>query len=79
LLLHFCEGNHQKFNVKLNSKIQFDNVKDRWNNFMKIVCEVADGVLGKKVRNSYRGISENDLYFLERGGMNFKLLMIWKK
>ena len=31
-----------------------------------IICEVADGVLGKKVRNAARNISENTLCIIER-------------
>ena len=38
--------------------LKFDNVEDEWNNFGKIVCVAADGVLGKKVRNAARNISE---------------------
>ena len=30
--------------------LKFDNVEDGWNNFRKTTCEVADGILGKKVR-----------------------------
>ena len=39
--------------------LKFDKVKDRWNNFTKIVCEIADDVLGKKVKNTAGRIIAN--------------------
>ena len=53
----------------MNAKVdglKFDNVEDGWNNFRKIICEVANGVLGKKVRNATRNINEKALCFIER-------------
>jgi hypothetical protein len=41
--------------------LKFDNVVHGWNNFMKIVCEVADGLLGKKIINAARNIGGNAL------------------
>jgi hypothetical protein len=48
---------HEQLNTKLES-LNFDDVEDEWNNFRKVICEVADGVLGNKVRNAARKISE---------------------
>ena len=39
--------------TKLES-LKLDNVEDGWNKFSKTVCEVADGILGKKVRTAAR-------------------------
>ena len=36
-------------------------MKDGWNNFRKTICDVADGVLGKKVKTAARNISEKAL------------------
>jgi len=33
-------------------------MEDGWNNFRKTICEVADGVSGKKVKTAVRNISE---------------------
>ena len=52
-------------NTKLES-LKFDNAEDGWNTFRKTICEVADGVLGKKVRNAARNISEKALCLIER-------------
>ena len=41
-------------------------MEDGWNNFRKIICEVADGVLGKKLKTAARNISEEDLCLIER-------------
>ena len=41
-------------------------MKDSWNNFRKTVCEVADGVLRKKVNNAARNISKKPLCLIER-------------
>jgi hypothetical protein len=43
-----------------------DNVEDELNNPRKIICEVADDVLGKKVKNAARNISEKALSLIER-------------
>ena len=43
-----------------------DIVEDGWNNHRKIVSEVGDGVLGRKVRNAPRDISENALSLAEK-------------
>ena len=45
-------------NTKLES-LKFDNVEDGWNNLKKTktICDIADGVLGKKVRTAARTIS----------------------
>jgi len=51
------ENFQEQLNTKLQS-IKFDNVGDEWNNFRKTVCEVADVILGKKVRTADRKISE---------------------
>ena len=37
-----------------------------WNNFRKAICEVADGVLGKKVKTAARSISAKALCLIER-------------
>ena len=47
----------KKLNTKLES-LKFDKVEYDWNNFRKTICEVADVVLGKKVRTASRNISE---------------------
>ena len=50
--------------------LKFDSVEDEWNNFRKTICEVADGVLGKKVQTAARNISEKALCLIEsRGGL----------
>jgi hypothetical protein len=55
------ENFQEQLNTKLES-LKYDNVGDGWNNLRKmIICEVADGVLGKKVRNAAKNISENIL------------------
>ena len=36
--------------------LKFDNVEDRWNNFRKTICEVADCVLGKSAKTATRNI-----------------------
>jgi hypothetical protein len=46
----------EQLNTKLES-LKFDNVKDGWNNFRKIICEVAECVLGKKARTAAKNIS----------------------
>ena len=49
----------KKFQEQLSTKLEslkFDNVEDGWNNFRKTICEVADGVLGKKVLRLQLGI-----------------------
>ena len=38
--------------------LKFDNMEDGWNHFRKTICEVANGVLRKKVRTAARNISE---------------------
>jgi len=55
----------EQLNTKLES-LKFDNVEDGLNNLRKIVFEVAVGVLGKKVRNAAKTISENALCLIER-------------
>ena len=40
-------------------------MEDRWNYFRKTICEVADCVLGKKVRTEARNISEKALCLIE--------------
>ena len=49
-----------------NESLKFDNVGDGCNNFTNIVYEVADGVLGRKVRNTDKNIIENDLSLVEK-------------
>ena len=46
--------------------LKFDNVEDGWNIFRKIHCEVADSVIGKKVKNAARNISEKALSVLQQ-------------
>jgi len=41
-------------------------MEDVWNNFRKIICEVADSVLGNKVKTAARNISEKALCLIER-------------
>ena len=55
-------------NTELKS-LKFDNVEETWNNFGKLVCEVTDVVLGKKIRNTARNFSENALCLIERRGL----------
>ena len=58
------------FQEQLNTKLQsskFDKVEYGWNNFRKTICEIADGVLGKKVMTSARDIPEKALYLIKRG------------
>jgi len=50
----------EQLNTELESS-KFCNLEDVWNNLRKIVCEVADCALGKKVRNTARNISETAL------------------
>ena len=45
--------------------LKFENVEDAWNNFKKIIWEVADGVLRKKIGNEAWNISENSLRLIE--------------
>jgi len=49
------EAFQEQFNSKMGSLI-FDNAEDGQNNFIKIVCVVADDVVGKTVRNIARNI-----------------------
>jgi len=41
-------------------------MEDGWNNFRKAICEVAEGILGKKVRTAASNISEKVLCLIER-------------
>ena len=41
-------------------------MEDGWNGFRKTIYEVADGVLGKKVKTAARNISEKALCSIER-------------
>ena len=41
-------------------------MEDGWNNFRKIICEVADSVLGKEVRTAARNFSEKALCLIQR-------------
>jgi len=43
-------------NTKLES-LKLDNVKEGGNDLRKTICEVADGVLGEKVKTAARNIS----------------------
>ena len=52
-------------NANLES-LKFDDVDDGWNNFRKTICEVGDGVSGKKVETAARNISEKALYLIEK-------------
>ena len=59
----------ETFPEQLNAKLtnsEFDNVEDGLNNFRKTICEVADGVLGKKVRTAARNISVKTLCLIDR-------------
>ena len=40
-------------------------MEDGWNNFRKAICEVASGVLWKKVKTAARNISEKALCLIE--------------
>ena len=58
------ENQRETFQEQLNTKLEslkFDNVEYVWNNFRKTICEVADRVLGKKVKTAARNISEKGL------------------
>ena len=48
-------------NTKLEG-LKSDNMEDSLNNFRKTICEIADGVLGKKVRAAARNICEKVLF-----------------
>jgi len=50
-----------KEHLKELESLKFDNVENGRNNFRKTICEVADGVLGNKVKTAARNISENTL------------------
>ena len=54
------ETSQEQSNSGIES-LKFDNVEDEWNNFTKIMCEVTDAVLGKKVRNAAKSINKNAL------------------
>ena len=41
-------------------------MEDGWSNFRKAICEVAEGVLGKKDRTAARNISKKALCLIER-------------
>ena len=41
-------------------------MEEGWNYFRKTICEVADGVLGKKVRNAACNIRETALCLIVR-------------
>ena len=43
-------------------------MEDGWNNFRKTICEVSDGVLGKKVKTAAKNISEKALCYREEKG-----------
>ena len=58
----------EQLNTKLESK-KFDNVEDGWNYFRNKICEVANGVLGKKVRTPARKTREKGLYLIVRSGL----------
>ena len=40
-------------------------MEDGWNNFRETICEVTDGVLGKKVKTTASNISEKALGLIE--------------
>jgi hypothetical protein len=68
----------ETFQGKLNTKLEslkLDNVKDGWNNFRKVICEIVDGVLGKKVRNTARNISDNALCLIQKRRGMYKLYL----
>ena len=46
--------------------LKIDNIKNKWSNHWKILCEVADGLLSNKFRNTARNTSENALCLTER-------------
>ena len=58
-------------NTRLIS-LKFHSTEDRWKYFRKTICEVADGVLGKKVRTAARNISEKALCLIERRRVLYK-------
>ena len=58
------ENLRETFQEQLNTRLEsfkFDNMEEGWNNVRKTICEVADGVLGKKVKTAARNISEKAL------------------
>ena len=55
----------EQLNIKLKS-LKLNNEEDGWSNFRKIVCEVADGVLGRKDGNVASNISKNALSLVEK-------------
>ena len=69
------ETSQEQLDTKLES-LKFDNVEDGWNNFRKRVCEVADGVLGKKVKTASRNISEKALCLIERRRVCTRIIVI---
>ena len=59
----------EHFQEQLNAKresLKFDNLEDGYDNFRKIVYEVADGILRKKGRNAARNVREDALCLSER-------------
>ena len=57
---------HEQLDIKLKS-LKFDIADDGSNNFRKTICEVADGVLGKKFRTAARNVSEKLRGFASSG------------
>ena len=55
----------EQLNTKLDS-LKFDNAGDGWNKFRKAIYEVAEGVLGKKVKTATRNIREKALCLIKR-------------
>ena len=67
----------KKFNTKHES-LKFANVEDGWNNFRKIICKVADVVLGKKVNAAARNISEKAICLKDkRRGLRKNYISYW--
>ena len=63
------ENLRENIQGQLDTKVEnlkFNSVEDGWNNFGEPICEVAEGVLVKKVRTAARNISDKVLCLIER-------------
>jgi hypothetical protein len=72
------ENLRETFQEEFNNKpviLKFYRVKDGWKNFRIILCQFADSILGKKISNVARNITENSFCLIERRrSLNMKYL-----
>ena len=47
-------------------------MEDGWNDFKNPICEVADGVIGKKVETAATNINDKVLFSIERRRILYK-------